>query len=88
MGVGDYIAISEKFSVLLLDNIPQLTADMRNQATRFRNLVDVFYDKRLKIYFRCAMPLEGLYLGGDYAFEFARTLSRLQEMQAKDYGVL
>jgi cell division protein ZapE len=88
LGVSDYIAIAEKFSVLLLDNIPQLTADMRNQATRFRNLIDVFYDKRLKIYFRCAMPLEALYLKGDYAFEFERTLSRLQEMQAKDYGFL
>jgi cell division protein ZapE len=85
LGVTDYTAIAEQFSILLLDNIPQLTPDMRNEATRFRNLIDVFYDKRLKIYFRANVPLRGLYLKGDYAFEFERTLSRIQEMQSKDY---
>jgi cell division protein ZapE len=87
LGAGDYMAIAERFSVLLLDNIPQLTADMRNQATRFRTLIDIFYEKRHKIYFRCAVPLESIYARGDYTFEFARTLSRITEMQAKDYGL-
>ncbi len=85
LGAGDYMAIAERFSVLLLDNMPQLTADMRNQATRFRTLIDIFYEKRHKVYFRCAVPLESLYVKGDYTFEFERTLSRITEMQAKDY---
>ncbi len=87
LGTVDYLAISEKFSVLLLDNIPQLTAEMRNQATRFRNLIDVFYDKKFKIYFRANVPLEVLYPKGDYRFEFERTLSRITEMQSQNYGL-
>lgn len=86
LGVGDYLRISETFSVLMLDNIPQLTPDMRNQATRFRNLIDVFYDKGLKIYFRSNVPPKGLYPKGDYNFEFERTLSRIAEMQSEGYG--
>jgi cell division protein ZapE len=86
LGASDYMVITDRFSVLLLDNIPQLTSDMRNQATRFRTLIDIFYEKRNKIYFRCAVPLENLYAKGDYTFEFERTLSRIAEMQAKDYG--
>jgi predicted ATPase len=31
------------------------------------------------------MPLENLYLKGDYAFDFQRTASRITEMQAQDY---
>ncbi|MFT6071633.1 MAG: cell division protein ZapE [Alphaproteobacteria bacterium] len=85
LGASDYLLIADQFSVLLLDEIPQLTSDMRNQATRFRNLIDAFYEKRHKIYFRCAVPIESLYIKGDYHFEFERTISRIQEMQAKDY---
>lgn len=82
LGAGDYIMIAEQFEILLLDHMPQLTSDMRNQATRFRNLIDAFYEGKRKVYFRAEVPVEDLYIKGDYSFEFERTISRIQEMQS------
>jgi len=85
---SDYLAISEKFSILLLDNIPQLTSEMRNEATRFRNLIDTYYENKHKIYFRCDVSVENLYIAGDYSFEFERTVSRIQEMQSETWYLM
>jgi cell division protein ZapE len=85
LGASDYLLIADNFTILLLDEIPQLTPEMRNQATRFRNLIDACYEKRVKLYFRSAATIDNLYLKGDYSFEFERTISRIQEMQAIEY---
>jgi cell division protein ZapE len=85
LGASDYLLIAENFTILLFDNIPQLTPLMRNQATRLRHLIDACYEKRVKLYFRSAVSIDNLYLQGDYSFEFERTISRIQEMQAIEY---
>lgn len=82
LGASDYIKITQYFEIILLDNIPQLTSQMRNQATRFRNLIDALYEAKTKIYFRASVPAHEIYVTGDYSFEFERTLSRIQEMQS------
>jgi cell division protein ZapE len=58
---------------------------MENQARRFINLVDEFYDRGVKLFISAAvLPLD-LYQGEKLKFEFKRTVSRLQEMQSHEY---
>jgi cell division protein ZapE len=59
-----------------------------DQARRFINMVDVFYDRGVKLLMSAEAPAERLYSDGRLEFEFKRTLSRLQEMQSHEYLAL
>ncbi len=82
---NDYIELSRLFHAVLISGVPQFTPDTDDQARRFINLVDEFYDRNVKLVLAAAAPLEGLYAGGRLGFEFQRTVSRLQEMQSHEY---
>jgi cell division protein ZapE len=68
--------------------MPQLSASSDNQARRFINMVDEFYDRGVKLFVSAATTPEEIYTGTQLNFEFRRTLSRLTEMQSKDYLAL
>ena len=59
-----------------------------DQARRFISMVDEFYDRAVKLLLSAETDIESLYAGGNLSFEFERTLSRLQEMQSRDYLAL
>jgi cell division protein ZapE len=82
---NDYIELAREYHTVLVGNMPQLGADKDDQARRFINLVDEFYDRNVKLVLAAAVPLERLYAGGRLSFEFERTRSRLLEMQSHDY---
>jgi cell division protein ZapE len=82
---ADYIEIARCFHTVLIANIPVLDWQMENQARRFLNLVDAFYDRSVKLILSAAAPVRGLYQGEKLRFEFQRTVSRLQEMCSHDY---
>ncbi|MCP5189528.1 MAG: cell division protein ZapE [Pseudomonadales bacterium] len=82
---NDYIELARLFHAVLLSGVPLFTPQIDDQARRFINLVDEFYDRNVKLVLAAAAPLEGLYGGGGLAFEFQRTVSRLQEMQSHEY---
>jgi cell division protein ZapE len=82
---NDYIELSRLFHAVLVSGVPVFTANSNDQARRFINLVDEFYDRNVKLVLAAAAPLESLYEGGSLAFEFQRTVSRLQEMQSYEY---
>ena len=84
-GPADYLAIAERFHTVFVDHIPELTSAQRNEAKRFVTLVDALYDRQVKLIASAAVGPEAIYPSGDGAFQFARTASRLQEMQAQDY---
>lgn len=82
---NDYIELARIFHAVLLSGVPQFNASLNDQARRFVNLVDEFYDRNVKLVMAAEKPLLELYAGGSLAFEFQRTQSRLQEMQSHEY---
>lgn len=85
LGAADYLAIATHFDAVLIDRVPQLTEDRRDQARRFMVLIDALYEHKVKVVIAAAVEPEQLYPQGDGAFEFQRTVSRLHEMQSVDY---
>ncbi|MGJ8524888.1 Cell division protein ZapE [Halomonadaceae bacterium LMG 33818] len=82
---NDYIELSRRFHMVLISHVPQFNEGMDDQARRFIGLVDEFYDRAVKLIMSMATPLSALYKGNDLAFEFERTLSRLDEMSSKEF---
>jgi cell division protein ZapE len=82
---NDYIELARIFHAVLISGVPEFGPDKNDQARRFVNLVDEFYDHNVKLVLAAAKPLLELYAGGQLEFEFQRTVSRLQEMQSYEY---
>ena len=82
---SDYIELARIFHAVLISGVPEFGPETGDQARRFINLVDEFYDRNVKLVLAAEKPLLELYAGGQLEFEFQRTLSRLQEMQSYDY---
>ncbi|MGQ0620218.1 MAG: cell division protein ZapE [Panacagrimonas sp.] len=82
---ADYVELAREHHTILISSIPQLTAEREDPARRFINLVDEFYDRGVKLLLAAAVPQEQLYTGQRLRFEFARTQSRLAEMQSHEY---
>ena len=85
---NDYLEIAQQFHTLLLSNVPQMQPRLASEARRFTLLVDVLYDRRVKLIVSAAVPAEQLYTEGPLVHEFSRTVSRLQEMQSTEYLAL
>ena len=88
LGANDYLALARQCHTLLLQGIPAMTREERNEAKRFVTLIDTLYDHRVKLVATAQTAPEGLYPAGDGSFEFARTVSRLHEMQSEQYLAL
>lgn len=82
---NDYIEIARQFHTVLIGRVPVLDWTMENAARRFLNLVDEFYDRNVKLILAAAAPCEAIYVGEKLKFEYQRTVSRLQEMQSKEF---
>lgn len=86
LGPADFLAIAAAVRVLILEDIPQLSASNYNEAKRFVTLIDALYEAKTKLICSAADEPERLYIEGSGSFEFERTASRLREMQAVDWG--
>ncbi len=82
---ADYLEIARQFHTLFLSGVPQLGAEQASEARRFTWLIDVLYDQRVNLVISAAVPAPQLYVAGVGSAEFARTVSRLQEMQSREY---
>jgi cell division protein ZapE len=85
LGAADYIAIATHFHTVIVDGIPLMSPDHRNEARRFMTLIDALYEHRTNLICAAAGSPDELYPAGDGAAEFRRTASRLAEMQSVDY---
>ena len=82
---GDYIELARRFGTLIISDLPQLGHDDNDAARRLIHLVDECYDRAVKLIIAAAVPPQQLYTGQRLARPFERTVSRLIEMQSKDY---
>ncbi|QGZ96740.1 cell division protein ZapE [Terricaulis silvestris] len=88
LGAADYLEIAERFHTVLLENIPRLSPAKREEAARFRTLVDAIYEAKVKLIASAEAVPVALYPEGDQSFEFERTASRLMEMRSETYLAL
>jgi cell division protein ZapE len=84
-GAADYIAIARRYHTVILVGIPRLGPDNRNEAARFVALIDALYEHKVKLLAAADAEPDQLYEKGDGAFEFRRTVSRLEEMRSDEY---
>ena len=85
---NDYLEIASQFHTVILSDVPHMPVRMASEARRFTWLVDVLYDRRVKLVLSAAVPAEALYTDGPLSHEFPRTVSRLTEMQSAEFLAL
>ncbi len=85
LGAPDYLAIAERFAAIIIEGIPRLAPDQRNEARRFNILIDTLYEARALLIVSAEAPPAEIYVAGDGTFEFQRTVSRLIEMRSAGY---
>ncbi len=86
LGPADYLAIAGAVRMLILEDIPYLSAENYNEAKRFVTLIDALYEAKVRLVVSAVDEPERLYVEGEGSFEFERTASRLREMQSADWG--
>lgn len=87
LAASDYHILAHRYHTIFVENVPVMAEDRRNEAKRFINLIDMLYDAGTRLIMSAAAAPENLYVShrGSEGFEFARTASRLFEMQSADY---
>ncbi|WP_394691540.1 cell division protein ZapE [Hoeflea sp.] len=87
LGASDYAAIAGRYHTVFVDQVPVMGQANRNAAKRFITLIDTFYDRKIRLFVSAEAAPDGLYQAesGTEKFEFARTASRLNEMQSEAY---
>jgi cell division protein ZapE len=82
---NDYLELAARFHTVLLSDVPEMSPRLASEARRFTWLVDVLYDRHVRLILSAAVPPQALYTEGPLCHEFPRTVSRLQEMQTAQY---
>jgi len=85
---NDYLELASRFHTVLLSDVPAMSPRLASEARRFTWLVDVLYDRRVKLILSAEVEPEQLYTEGPLCHEFPRTASRLKEMQSAAYLAL
>jgi cell division protein ZapE len=85
LGAIDYLVLVERFHTIIIEGIPALVPQRRNEAVRFNTLIDTLYEAHTNLIVSAEVSPDQLYPTGDRSFEFQRTVSRLMEMQSANY---
>jgi len=90
LGSVDFLALARNFHTLVLEGIPRIDPEKRNDAKRFITLIDILYEHHVKLIASAEVEPQHLYHApsGHVAFEFDRTVSRLIEMRSESYLAL
>jgi cell division protein ZapE len=81
----DYIELAREYQSLIVSDVPLLDAQHEDEARRFIALVDELYDRNVNLIVSAAAAPAALYRGERLGALFARTASRLTEMQSAEY---
>jgi cell division protein ZapE len=82
---NDYLELATRFHTVILSSVPAMSASQSSEARRFTWLVDVFYDHKVKLIMSAEVEPGQLYTKGSLSNEFHRTVSRIIEMQSREY---
>lgn len=82
---NDYLELATRFKTVILSGIPRMSVAMSSEVRRFTWLIDVFYDHKVKLIMSAEVPPDELYTVGQLANEFQRAVSRIIEMQSREY---
>ena len=85
LGPQDYLAIARRFHTLFLSDVPTLSPANHHEARRLVTLIDALYEARTRLVVLAEAEPEALYAEGVGAFEFERTVSRLNEMRSASW---
>jgi cell division protein ZapE len=85
LGAADYLALAGSFKLIFVENIPALVAAQRNPTKRLILLIDTLYDAHVRLVASSQVMPSEIYRGNDHRQEFARTISRLEEMQSASW---
>ena len=85
LGAGDYLTFARAFHTIIIEAIPVMGPEKRNEARRFINLIDTLYDNQIGLIASAEAEPDELYVAGDGAQLFERTASRLMEMRTEGY---
>lgn len=84
----DYLELAKRYRVFIVADVPQMNDNRKDAALRFMTLIDTLYEHHAILAMSAAAPVERLYTGTFHAKVFDRTVSRLMEMQSRDYAGL
>ena len=90
-GSTDYMALAQNFQSIIIRGVPQLSMDRRDLLRRFILLIDQLYYHNRKVIIEAEKDLDNLFQKPkdktefDEEFAFERCLSRLKEMQTREY---
>jgi protein AFG1 len=88
---ADYLEIVKNYRVILLESVPVLDIHMKDSVRRFITLIDLMYENKVALVCSAEDTLENLFkvdsvsADDEVVFAFRRCLSRLKEMQSKDW---
>ena len=82
---NDYLELASRFHAVILSAVPIMGPRNASEARRFTWLIDVFYDHKVKLIMSAEGEPEELYTTGAMSNEIHRTVSRILEMQSKEY---
>lgn len=85
---ADFIELCKVFSTIMIDDIPALSPEQRDEAKRLMTLIDTMYEYKINLIASAAVSPEKIYSEGTLAFEFQRTVSRIMEMMTNEYVAL
>lgn len=85
LGSVDYNLLAGLYHTFFLAHVPAIHHEARDVARRFITLIDMLYDHKCKLVISAAVEPEWIYGAGSLVGEFARTVSRLHEMQSEDW---
>ena len=85
LGYADYVAICERFKIIVLESVRPITEDVVNLITRFINFIDNAYFYKILLFIELETKPDEIYKNGKRKEEFMRTISRLNEMNSNEY---
>ena len=80
LGAEDYINIANTCNHIFIEEIPKFNDENSNQQLRFITLIDIFYEKKIRLTLSFEENFEDLSSSNKHSEIFKRTVSRLFEM--------